>query len=256
MTPVVKLLMMGDPGSGKTTCVGHTFPEPVLFLNFDRGGTESITKRKLTNLTAAELEDVCSGKTKAEGVMVRDYFSEQQSVSLTLFRNPDGNVLSHFLVDINRLMKANKFATICIDSFTRMDEAIMDFVLGAQGKKSPELQHYKFQQDKKHELLTTILANVERMPGLKAFVVIAHVEVVKIEALGEVRILPTGVGAKYQQTVAGLFSQVVFATTEPALSGQKFVAWTQPKNFVKGLKLRGYSKPSTVELSWQALFGD
>jgi len=187
--------------------------------------------------------------------MVRDYLTSRNSVSLTLYREPDGSVCSQFLVDVNTVLKNNPFATICIDSYTRMDEAIMDFVLSAQGKKFPEIQHYKFEQDKKHELLTTLLANVERMKGLKAFVVIAHVEATKIEGLGELRIVPAGTGRAYQEHVAGLFSHVLYATTEPGVNGQRFVVWTQPRNYVKGLKMRGYKKPPVVENTYESIFG-
>ncbi|MEM0461794.1 MAG: AAA family ATPase [Candidatus Caldarchaeum sp.] len=252
-----RILLMGEPGSGKTYAVGNTYPTPILLLNFDRGGWESIIKRSVRLISRTELEQIMSGKQPPPAqVCVRNYLPSRTVISLALFRDPQPEVASDFIKDLNLVMVPScPFKTICIDPYTRMDEAIMDFILGMQGKKTPEIQHYKFQQDKKHEVLTSILAAAEGMPNLEALVVTAHTETTKVEGHG-LRILPSGVGAKYQEVVGSLFSHVLYATTETTGSGKlRYVVWTQPRSFVYGLKTRGQELPPVVDNTWEALAG-
>jgi len=107
-------LIVGQKGAGKTWLL-KTMPKPIFIFNFDPQGTDTLLSEK-----------------KAGDILVEEYQD-------TDFSNP--SAYENFRVDINKMASSgflSQFATVCIDSLTLLQSAMVQHLLKKNGRLIPE----------------------------------------------------------------------------------------------------------------------
>lgn len=256
-TKYLRELTFGPSGTGKTKAHGEGYPTPMLVLNTDSGGPDSITTRKVLTMKSADFRAAIAAKQEAWGeVTVLDYTMQPTEITSTQFVMPDRRRMDDFIADVNCLTRGfMPFKTLVLDSWSGFDPMCLEYIWALNGQSIGTLSQYTqtyYGQlaSKKYQVLGALLA----MPCHVC--VIAHSEMLKDELSGAIQIVPAGTG-KLQQTMAKLFSQVLYATTEDGKDGRpKYVVWTVPKGMVTGPKLRWpQGKDPVIENSYRAIYG-
>lgn len=251
----IRELTYGAPKTGKTANKGDTYPTPMLILNTDPGGPDSISKRKVDIISSADFRVAMSGKQENwSEVTVLDYSSRKGALGFTQFVTPNRSVMDDFIQDVNALTAFMPFKTVMLDSWTGMDAIVMDFIWALNGQSMGALSQYTLQYygqlgKKKEEIIGVLLALPTNV------VVIAHEETVKDEMVGSLQIVPAGTG-KLQQTMGKYFSQVLHSNTEMGKDGKpRFIIETVSKDLVKGIGMRfPQGRPPVVDHNWKAIY--
>lgn len=246
-----RVLVIGAGKSGKTKNMCETAPGPVLLLNFDNAGWQSITKRKVELLDKRVSERLPTLLAEST-VYVRDYSKFAKQIKLAADDEQSIEPITDFIMDVNWLANntVGGFATLVIDPITMWDTCINSFVGGKNSQTVLRIQDWGQAAMKKEQIINFICSMQVNV------VFIGHEEYVSDKLSGQISILPLATG-KTQAKLPMLFSQVVYAIVEPDAQGKAtFKLRTQPFGQVKWLGLRWpQDRPAVVENSWKGIFG-
>jgi hypothetical protein len=245
----IRELVFGPPKSGKTYGRG-SYPKPLLLLNTDPGGWQSIVGPTLEVIESEEFIKRMSAETETwPQVTVLDFSRREVKISPTQFATPDRSMMSEFITCVNKLYEFLPFKTVVMDGWSGLDSITIEFVLALNAKLSMEIQHWGQLHKKKEEVISALLS----LPCHVS--VIAHEGWDRDEIIGSVRALPLGSG-KFQESMGKFFSQMLYSTAIAGSDGKpKFVVYTSPKDLVKCVGMRWpQNRPVICENSWEALY--
>ncbi len=217
------VLIIGQPGSGKTTLALQTFPSVWI------GDCDN-------NLSGAER-------------FLRDKISFAYDTIDVL---PDGSEVpldARFkrLSDCIREASTNaSIKSLGIDSFTKMSDYVMDDLLKKQGRTVMQLQDWGV-------YLGTMKATIVRMRSTrKLFFATAHIKPEKDEVSGIVRYFPALPG-QIQHIIGALFSDVWLCQVIERGGQHQFVVKTMPDTFYPLKNSLGLPAVATAEQIREAL---
>ena len=255
-TKKVRELRMGFPKTGKTKNVVESYPKPLLLLNFEAGGPDSITQA-ISYVKAIDLIKSLGDKSPITPITCVDFSKASRKIGLNADMAMDKVPGENFILIINALLDHCPFATIVVDPYTIWDKTITDYI-GAitpglltemKGTKLMSIPQWGFALAKKRECITNTLS-------LNANVVfIGHIAADKDELLGTIRYIPT-VGGKLAYEIGAMFSQVLVSAKEGDGANTKYVVYTQDNGLFKNLGARfSVSGKSICGPTFQEIYG-
>lgn len=231
-----KVLVYGDPGSGKTV-FALGFPGPTYVFDFDG---------KISSGAAFYAND----RARLEAI-------EYDSYVPTSVEDRSSQRFEVKLRELEKLSAEGKlpYATIILDSFTTFVEAYMKEVLVANPTiartRSPTavipcMLDYRIQNIGIKQLITRLL-------GLKAhIVVLAHIKIEKDELTGRIERMPNAPGGLAVHLPV-VFEEVYRSYVETKGAERRYVAQTQADDSFPKVRTQIRGLPPVIELKAESL---
>lgn len=253
MSKLIRECRMGKPKCFKTGAVVGTYPKPMLYLGFDRGGVDVIPK-KTTVLPNDAIkpdtfyEDIVHvkpgalpayvGKPEAEQprILAVDYSNTSTAdLSVEMLPAKAMKPLQDFVNDYNVLArqvgtgKGLPWKTIVLDSLTGYEDIILSYISSFNPAAMMDARQWAGQVGGKVRqtilTLTTLPCHV---------VVLMHSALEQNELSQVIAETPSVFSKGLRSDIAGLFSQFFYATK---VNG-KPVIWANDKMYVSGVGAR------------------
>lgn len=240
---------MGAPKAFKTGAVVGTYPKPLLYLGFDRGGIDVIPPK--ANVLPAnyiqpdvryeEIERIKPGaigallaRPEQPKVVAVDYtISETMSLSLDMMPGKATKPFNDFVADYNvlasfiNIQKRVPFATVVFDSITGYEDMILGHIASVNAAAMDDARKWASQVGGK--VRQTILTMTTWPCHV---VVLMHSALDTNEITNAVRETPSVFSKGLRSDISGLFSQFFYATK--TMLGVP-VVWTSDKMYVSGV---------------------
>lgn len=240
---------MGPPKAFKTGAVAGTYPKPMLYLGFDRGGLDVIPSKTVAQPATDIKMNVCyedivfikpnelrtwivKPQSEQPKILAVDY-NAGGSFDLALDFKPNANSMpfQNFINDYNAISthlrggKTLPWRTAVYDSITGLMDLIMSHISSFNPNALADARQWAAQVGGK---VRQVVLSGTTWPTHVVFLM--HSQVDKNELTGMVQEIPN-VYSGLKNDIGGLFSQFFYATK----SMNKPVIWTNDKGFVKGI---------------------
>jgi hypothetical protein len=250
----IREVRMGPPKSYKTGAVAGTYPKPMLYLGFDRGGIDVIPPKSMVippglvvpDVRYEEVEKIKPGiigtwlakpESEQPKILAVEYAqSDVMSMSLDMAPIKNQKPLQDFVNDYNAIAgfinsgKPFPWKTVMLDSITGYEDAIMSYISSFNPSAFSDARQWAAQVGGK--VRQTILT-LTTWPC--HIVVLMHSIVDKNELTGVVKEGPNVFSPGLRADIFGLFSQAFYATKT---SMNVPVVWTDTKMYVSGIGSR------------------
>ena len=218
----VKMLLIGDSGSGKTgACFALAKYFELVYMDFDSGGDVVYELAKREPELGANINFVSfTDKFRMVGGMT---IPEATAYTRAMNFLDTGKAQG---VELGPLHTWTKKRILILDSFTHMGNAAMRRVLALNGRlgKNPQIQDWGQGMGDCENLLATLYSDEVKCH----VIVIAHFTYDKNETTGEIKGLPTAPGQKLSPKVPSYFNTMVQTKT----IGKSRRLLTQPQGIV------------------------
>lgn len=259
MKKYIRELRMGAPKTWKTGAVVGSYPKPLLYFGFDAGGIDIIPLIRTPidypyDCTQEDVEKIKPGDLKvtvpSKKITMMDYTLVMPRLleeSITPTKSQDG--MQKFIKDYNQISGKTElpWKTIVFDSATGYADMSLNWISSFNPNAMADARQWAAQVGMK---LRQLILSASALPAHVVF--IFHVETLENELTKQVREVPM-VYSKLRDDIAGLFSQVFYATKSPM---NKPVLWTNDKLLVKGIGPRWPAGlPQECEPTFNAVYG-
>lgn len=252
--PYLRELRFGPPKVKKTTAVVMTYPGPMLVLNFQPGGLDSVT-RSMTVIQRETLDSFIKAKPNELPEVTVINYTEHEKISM-LTHKPTYSGLGFNQVgnDINKLTDTGccPFKTVVFDPLTEFSRMLVSFI-GSLNMKGLSMDDARAWAGAASQKTVEVVGTLYSLPCNA--VVIAHEQTEKIELTGEIKVLPMCYGAS-REVLGSMAAQYLYATSKGQGPDQRFVVWTKPQGWVKGIGVR-WIRPVAEECgpTYQEIYG-
>lgn len=239
---------MGPPKSFKTGAIVGTYPKPLLYLGFDRGGLDVVPPKSVVLppdyvkfdvryeeivharademskwLAAPEQPRVLAFDFTVAGVTDLDMLFKPAAMSKPLqdFTSAYNTVSAHL-----RAGRPLPWKTVVFDSITGYEDIILNHISSFNPSAMGDARQWAGQTGAK--VRATILS-LTSWPCHVACIL--HTMIDKSELTGMIAELPSVFSAGLRNDINGLFSQVFYATKQNG----KPVLWTTDQQLVRGI---------------------
>jgi hypothetical protein len=264
---LIREARMGPPKSFKTGAVVGTYPTPMLYFGFDRGGLDVIPSRKSletlpeglirSNVAYEDIEFVTPGKLASidianlKPVTALQYY-EGIPLALTLDTRPTVAQMPflNFVNDYNLLSGRTElpWKTVVIDSLTGFTDIILNWIAATNSKMFEDARQWASVAGGK------VRQMVLSSTSLPCHVVcLLHMFIDKNEQTGEIRALPNLYSQSLRDDFFGMFSQCFYA--DQKMNGTP-VLYVSNKYPVTGIGPRWpIGLPQEVRPDFQSIYG-
>lgn len=270
MSKLIRECRMGKPKCFKTGAVVGTYPTPMLYLGFDRGGIDVLPKKSappiagnipvtnfyedVTHIKPGQLAQyVAKPESEQPKILAVDY-SNAATMDLSVDMVPAKTMkpLQDFVNDYNvctRQMTTGKvpWKTVVFDSVTGYEDIILSYISSFNPAAMADARQWAGQVGGKVRqtilTLTTWPCHV---------VVLMHSALDQNELSQVIAETPSVFSKGLRSDIAGLFSQFFYATK---VAG-KPVIWSNDKMFVSGIGARWpQGLPADCGPDFQSIYG-
>jgi len=261
---------MGAPKAFKTGAVVGTYPKPMLYLGFDRGGIDVIPPAATVipptfiqpDVRYEEIERIRPGQmprilaqSPQPKVVAADYtVAETMSLSLDMLPGKATKPFNDFVSDYNVLAafinsgKPLPFKTLVFDSITGYEDMILGHIASVNAAAMDDARKWASQVGGK--VRQTILTMTTWPCHV---VVLMHSALDTNELTNAVRETPSVFSKGLRSDISGLFSQFFFATK--TMLGMP-VVWTSDKLYVSGVGPRWpIGLPQECQPDFKSIYG-
>lgn len=250
---------MGPPKSFKTGAVVGTYPKPLLYLGFDRGGIDVIPRRDankgaipldvcwedIEHYPPSDISEPLSKEKSAQPKVLAIDFCVQGTtdISLEFKPAPMSKPFGEFTTAYNKIsahLRAGRplpWSTVVFDSLTGFEDIVLNHISSHNPVALSDPRVWASQVGGK--VRQTILS-LTTWPC--HVVVLLHTVLDKNELTGTITEIPSVFSAGLRADINGLFSQVFYATKDNG----KPVVWTTDRQFVRGIGPRFPAKIDAI----------
>jgi len=243
---LIREARMGPPKSFKTGAIAGTYPKPLLYFGFDRGGLDIIPSKPHVEASLVKMDvtydEIVFIKPSELSAWTAKPQSEQpkilaldftvfmpQSIDLQLKPTASSLQLQEFVNAFNVL--ANKpmlpWKTFMVDSVTGLTDAILSHISSFNPAAMNDARQWAGMAGGK---VRQVVLNATAMPMHVVFLLHSFIE--KNELTGEITEKPNLYSQSLRDDFFGLFSQVFYSAKN--MQGQP-VIWVSDKYPVKGI---------------------
>lgn len=234
---------MGPPKTWKTGAVVGTYPKPMLYLGFDRGGLDVIPSRAeplppdrikidtfredIEFVTPQELPAV--QKRQEQPRVTACLFVDRaiQPLTLQLQPAPERNAFEQFVNAYNALLSGPfPWKTVVLDSLTGLEDAILSWIAATQPALFKDPRQWAGATGGK---VRSIVLSLTSWPC--HVVCVLHTILEKHELTETLVEMPSLFSSGLRNDFSGLFSQVFYATKRNGVP----VVWTTDIQWVRGV---------------------
>lgn len=267
---LIRECRMGAPKAFKTGAVVGSYPKPLLYLGFDRGGIDVIPPKATVlppsyfqpDVRYEDIERIKPGditrvlnRPEQPPVLAIDYtVSETFSLALDMLPAKATKPFNDFVTDYNLLAahinskKSVPWATVVLDSVTGYEDMLLNYIASVNAAAMDDARKWASQVGGK--VRQTILTMTTWPCHV---VVLMHSALDTNEITNAVRETPSVFSKGLRSDISGLFSQFFFATKTPA--GVP-VVWTSDKMYVSGVGPRWpLGLPQEVAPDFKSIYG-
>jgi hypothetical protein len=259
---------MGLPKQFKTGAIVGTYPYPMLYFGFDRGGLDVIptkgarrgTNDVLMNITYDEVKFVKPSEIATWLAKSAAELPKILAVDFPLIMNNEFSLdtgatkcqtpMIEFRDMYNKVVacKTLPFKTIVLDSVTGYTDACLSYISSANPNAMADARQWASQAG---GLVRKVILSMTCLPC--HVVVLLHSFIDKNEITQEVREHPNVYGQMLRDDFFGMFSQVFYAAKDAA---GKPVIWPSDKYPVKGIGPRWpQGLPKECAPDFMAIYG-
>lgn len=234
--PNLRELRFGPPKKRKTTSVVESYPKPLLMLNFQPGGLDSVTQ-EVTVIQRETLETLSKGKPEELPRITCVNYFEPHRINTGMHKPYySATQFTRVSTDINLISDPGRcpWATVVLDPLTEFRQAVLLFIgsLNVKGLSMDDARDWAGTSSLK---IVEVVGSLYDLPCNA--VVIAHEQLVENEKTKEIRILPMAYGQS-REILGGMAAQYIYATSVGQGKEEKFVVWTKPQGWVTNLGVR------------------
>lgn len=236
---LVREFRWGAAKKGKTKNIVESYPTPLLLINTEKGGSQSVKTRKIVELKFAAL-DSCLAKQKEQLPEVSEIdfiYGEAKRLTGKITPSHSGAPFQQLATLINKLQDRCPFETVVLDSTTGLSELCIGLVVSIspewyEGLKADARKWAGAAGAKVGETLSALIS----LPA-RCVVVIGHETTTVDEKTGVTSMTPMLPGY-IKHRASSLFDQYFYADSEIKNGKQEFFIRSMDFGLVKGLGQR------------------
>ena len=275
------IILIGPPGSGKTTAI-ETLEGGTVLFNFDPGGWRSLDRSPLPE---EERSLILQGKKKAripkrlkfaktfrqwvetkdilqpDEILIIDYETKRNVINLGLMPLYSTDIFLESSQDINKmesqsLLKERGICHVVGDSLTGWQQAIHDAIITFRGPTKggyigPDQDTYGKAIEKMAEVIDTCYhLSVD-------FILTAHSRMDKDAISGKIVEELSIYGKSLPERIASMTDDIYYCSVDVSKNPPSYLWSAHPQDFLKALRARSFDYlPHTFEANFTKLYGE
>lgn len=235
----VRELRFGKPKKGKTKNVVESYPKPMLVLNFDMGGLDSVRSVPVTYVKRTALKELLAKKREElpPVVAIDCIYGASRRISSAIKEKWSGQIMQDTISDLNTIIFDTPnmpFRSLVIDSLTGLNDAAIGFVGDLNSKLMEDPRNWGGAASAKIKEIV----NAVNSSAIECVVFLAH-EQTSTDEVTEISETTPMVSGKYRQKIGADFSQFFYADTESSVDGKlNYIVRAIPTGLVKSVGVR------------------